>query len=57
MDEKAKIAVAVVGTAAIAFSIGYIRGTSRVVRELGAATSKEALIYLATQDSIRNRFR
>jgi hypothetical protein len=57
MDEKAKIAIAVVGTAAIAFSFGYIRGTSRVVRELGAATSKEALIYLATQDSIRNRFR
>jgi hypothetical protein len=53
MDEKAKITVAVIGTAAIAFSIGYIRGTNRTIRELGKATSKEALIYLATADHIR----
>ena len=57
MDKRTKMALAFVGTAVVAYSLGHQRATSQLIREFGAATSKEALIYLATQDAIRNKFR
>ena len=57
MDEKkVRLVLALAGTAIVAYSIGYQKAQSRTIRDLGAATSKEALIYLAAQDHIRRRF-
>lgn len=57
MDKRAKVALALGATAIVAYALGHQRATSQLIREFGTSTSKEALIYLATQDAIRNRFR
>src|SRR5690606_1326121 len=56
MDSRAKMILIVAGAAIVAYSIGYQKAQARTIRELGTAASKEALIYLATQDHIRSRF-
>ncbi|AWN03360.1 hypothetical protein PBI_COUNT_37 [Microbacterium phage Count] len=57
MDEKkVRIALALVGVAVVSYTVGYQKAQSRTIRDLGTAASKEALIYLATQDHIRSRF-
>ncbi len=56
MDERLKVAIAVVGVSVVAYSIGYHRAQKRMISEFGGTAAKEALIYLATQDHIRNRF-
>lgn len=57
MDEKkVRIALALSGVAIVAYSVGYQKATTRTIQQLGDATTKEALIYLATQDHIRSRF-
>lgn len=55
MDNKIKIGLAIAGLAIVAYSIGYHRAEKHIISEFGGATAKEALIYLATQDHIRNR--
>jgi hypothetical protein len=56
MDSRVKVALAITGVAIVAYSIGYQKAQSRTIQELGGAAAKEALIYLATQDHIRNRY-
>ena len=56
MDERLKVAIAIVSVSVVAYSIGYHRAQKRMISEFGGAAAKEALIYLATQDHIRNRF-
>lgn len=55
-DKKIRVVLALTGVAIVAYSIGYNRAQKRMVEEFGGAAAKEALIYLATQDHIRNRF-
>lgn len=56
MDNRFKIGLALAGVAIVAYSVGYHNAQKRMVSEFGGAAAKEALIYLATQDHIRNRF-
>ena len=55
MNDKIKISLAIAGLAIVAYSIGYHRAEKHVISEFGGAAAKEALIYLATKDHIRNR--
>lgn len=57
MDNRLKIALALAGVGVVAYAVGYHRAQARMVTEFGGAAAKEALIYLATQDHIRNRGR
>lgn len=56
MDKKIKIGLALTAVGIVAYSIGYNRAQKRMIEDFGGAAAKEALIYLATQDHIRNRF-
>lgn len=56
MDKRVKVALALTGVAVIAYSLGYQKAQSQVIQELGGTAAKEALIYLATHDHIRNRY-
>lgn len=56
MDNRLKIALALAGVTIVAYSIGYHRAQKHIISEFGGAAAKEALIYLATQDHIRNRY-
>ena len=57
MDTRLKIALVLAGVSIVAYSVGYHRAQARMITEFGGAAAKEALIYLATQDHIRNRGR
>lgn len=57
MDNRLKIALVLAGVGIVAYSVGYHRAQARMITEFGGAAAKEALIYLATQDHIRNRGR
>lgn len=57
METRTRVALAIAGVAIVAFSVGYQKGQSRTIRELGQATTSEAMAYLATADFIRNRRR
>ena len=56
MDTRVKTVLALTGVAIVAYSLGYSKAQRKTIQELGGAAAKEALIYLATQDAIRNRF-
>lgn len=56
MDHKVKIGLAITGVTIVAYAIGYHCAQKRMISEFGGAAAKEALIYLATQDHIQNKF-
>jgi len=56
MESRVKVVLALTGVAIVAYAVGYQKAQSRVIKEMGGAAAKEALIYLATQDHIRNRY-
>ncbi len=56
MDKRLKVGLLIAGASIVAYSVGYHNAQKRMVSEFGGAAAKEALIYLATQDHIRNRF-
>lgn len=56
MDDKIKVVLVIAGVTIVAYSVGYHRAQKRMISEFGGAAAKEALIYLATQDHIRNKF-
>lgn len=55
MNNRTRGIIVIAGVATIAFAIGYSKGQTRTIRELGRATTNEAIAYLATSDFIRNR--
>jgi hypothetical protein len=57
MDDKIKIGLAITGVAIVAYSIGHTRATQRMIKDFGGAASREAIVYLATQEAIRKRFK
>jgi hypothetical protein len=57
MDNRVKVGLAIAGVAIIAYTAGYQKAQGQTIQRLGEAAAKEALIYLATHDHIRNRGR
>lgn len=53
MEERLKFTLTLVGISIVAYSIGYHQAQKRIVTDLGAAATKEAMMYLATQDHLR----
>jgi hypothetical protein len=56
MDNRIKVGLAIAGVSVVAYTLGYHYAQKRMIAEFGGAAAKEALIYLATQDVIRNRY-